>query len=174
LGGVAWKLGAFDELLSEAPVPEAIIEAPATVAPEEDVAAVEAPEAAAPAAVKATKPPNRPKAPVEAAAEAPTAPTAPTATSGTRRNPKPPAEPEPAAAPITATFVSGDPALTRLTARCHNGTPTGDGPVLVKMPGPGPCKITGTAADGATKSARIVLSEGGSYTCFAGGGTDCR
>ncbi|MBK7756666.1 MAG: hypothetical protein IPI35_09735 [Deltaproteobacteria bacterium] len=78
------------------------------------------------------------------------------------------------AAAITATFVSGDPALTKLSARCHNGTPTGDGPVLVKMPGPGPCKVTGTAADGTSKSARLVLSEGGSYTCFAGGGNDCR
>jgi hypothetical protein len=172
LGGVAWKLGAFDELLSAAPVPEAIIEAPATVVPEEDVAAVEAPEEA-PAEVKAPRPPSRPKAPAEPV-EAVEAPPRPPATTGPRKIPKP--EPEPAAAPaaITATFVSGDPALTRLTAKCHNGTPTGDGPVLVKMPGPGPCKITGTAADGTSKSARLVLSEGGSYTCFAGGGNDCR
>ncbi|MBK9643961.1 MAG: hypothetical protein IPO67_02185 [Deltaproteobacteria bacterium] len=174
LGGVAWKLGAFDELLSAAPVPEAIIEAPATVAPEEAEAdAVEAPEEA-PAAVKATRPPSRPKAPAEAAAPAET-PSAPVSTNtGTRRNPKPEPEPAAVAAAITATFVSGDPTLTKLSAKCHNGTPTGDGPVLVKMPGPGPCKVTGTAADGTSKSARLVLSEGGSYTCFAGGGNDCR
>ena len=101
-------------------------------------------------------------------------PARPLATTGPRKPNKPEPEPAAAAAPITATFVSGDPALTRLTAKCHNGTPTGDGPVLVKMPGPGPCKITGTAADGTSRSARLVLSEGGSYTCFAGGGSDCR
>lgn len=173
LGGVAWKLGAFDELLSEAPAPETIIEAPATVAPEEaDAVEVEAPEEA-PAPVKATRPPSRPKAPAEAVAPAET-PARPLATTGPRKPNKPEPEPAAAAAPITATFVSGDPALTRLTAKCHNGTPTGDGPVLVKMPGPGPCKITGTAADGTSRSARLVLSEGGSYTCFAGGGSDCR
>jgi hypothetical protein len=173
LGGVAWKLGAFDELLSEAPAPETIIEAPATVAPEEaDAVEVEAPEEA-PAPTKATRPPSRPKAPTEAVAPAET-PARPLATTGPRKPNKPEPEPAAAAAPITATFLSGDPALTRLTAKCHNGTPTGDGPVLVKMPGPGPCKITGTAADGTSRSARLVLSEGGSYTCFAGGGSDCR
>ncbi|MCK6523070.1 hypothetical protein L6R49_16745, partial [Myxococcota bacterium] len=125
------------------------------------------PPAEAPAP-KTERAPSRPKAPTTEAA----APTPPP--SSPRKQTPPPVEAAPAAAPITATFVSGDPALTRLTARCHNGTPTGDGPVLVKMPGPGPCKITGTAADGTSRSARIVLSEGGSYTCFSGGGSECR
>ena len=172
LGGVAWKLGAFDDLLGGSPVPQAIMEAPAVVAPEE-AEVVEVEEPPAPAEVKATRPPSRPKAPAEPI-EPVEAPARPPPTTGPRKNPKPQPDPAPVAAAITATFVSGDPALTRLTAKCHNGTPTGDGPVLVKMPGPGPCKITGTAADGTSRSARLVLSEGGSYTCFAGGGSDCR
>ena len=87
--------------------------------------------------------------------------------------PETPPEVEETADTFAATFVSGDPAVSSLTVKCHRGTSSGTGPVTVKGAEAGPCRVQAQGPDGSVV-AFFTLDGPGTYTCFAGGSRDCQ
>jgi hypothetical protein len=83
------------------------------------------------------------------------------------------AEPVPAPSVFRVEFRAADPTMTELQIRCHKGSGSGMGRVVIPDAGRGPCKVIGTIG-----SERLVTSVSLTgekvWMCFADGARSCQ
>ncbi len=71
-------------------------------------------------------------------------------------------------------FVSANPDVTEIVARCHVGSGADPQRVVLENADTGPCRVEGRLASGRPLITAVVIKESATFICFAGGIASCR
>jgi|GEM_PF-5191628 len=71
-------------------------------------------------------------------------------------------------------FVSANPDVTEIVARCHVGSGADPQRVVLENADTGPCRVEGRLASGRPLITAVVIKESATFICFAGGVASCR
>ena len=87
--------------------------------------------------------------------------------------PEEPAEAVPAPSVFRVEFRAADPTMAELQIRCHKGSGSGMGSVVIHDAGRGPCKVTGIIGSDRLVTS-VSLTGEKVWTCFAAGDRSCQ
>ena len=87
---------------------------------------------------------------------------------------------QPAETPTTSStgfrveFVSANPDITEIEARCHVGSGADPQRVVLENADTGPCRVKGTLKSGRPLITAVVIKDSATFICFANGIASCR
>jgi len=89
-------------------------------------------------------------------------------------SPQPTETPTSGASGFRVEFVSANPDITEIEARCHVGSGADPQRVVLENADTGPCRVKGTLKSGRPLITAVVIKDSATFICFANGVASCR